>query len=430
MNKEFKDYLTKNYPSDFVEAILNKEGKHYKGLIINLNKVNKDLLKKEFSFLENHPDVKECLIYPPFFHKEITSSPLYELGAYYIQDPSASLVPSLLDIKEDDIVLDMCAAPGGKTILASLLANKGLIISNEKSYQRAKILEYNVAKMGLGNVIVTCEDFIKTHAYHKEEFSKIILDAPCSGTFMFSKEEKMEKDWSLSKVRRVKETQLELLKAATYMLKEGGSLIYSTCSLLKEENEDNVFEILNINNNLFLEDLSFVKNAATSNSLPSSIYLYPFLYPGEGQYIALIKKKGVLTKKECKSRIKSLKNEITNRYGLDNRFNIFINDYLFSLPFYYPYEKFNVLRLGVPIYRKNHEKQLSFGLARYLSNIKMIELNEDEYNRYLKGEEIKKENAPEDATFLLSYLGLPLSFSKLTNGKLKNYYPKSERKLK
>ena len=154
-------------------------------------------------------------------------------------------------------VLDLCAAPGGKTVQASMALNKtGLLISNDLSHQRAGLILQNVERLGLGNIVITNNDFSLIYKDYQEHFDKIILDAPCSGSGMFRKQREMEDDWSYQKVLKFAEIQKELIRIAYFMLKPGGKLIYSTCSFSKEEDEDVVEELLNNSDALCLINIT------------------------------------------------------------------------------------------------------------------------------------------------------------------------------
>ena len=157
--------------------------------------------------------------------------PYHEAGAYYIQEPSAMAVVSLLEPKPGEKVLDLCAAPGGKTThIASRLEGCGLLVSNEIHPARAKILSQNVERMGIGNAIVTNEDSGSLARFFPDFFDCIVVDAPCSGEGMFRKDEQARNEWSEANVKLCAERQQEILDNAAEMLKPGGRMVYSTCT--------------------------------------------------------------------------------------------------------------------------------------------------------------------------------------------------------
>lgn len=428
---DFYNHLIKYFPEELVEKLKNNDGHEYKGLFLNDRKLYENQLLAQFPRLVKHTDVRNGYLFERD-DKSISNSPFYELGCYYIQDPSAMLVGELLPINEDDLILDMCAAPGGKTIEAALRAKKGTIISNDSSFTRAKILATNVSKLGLGNVIVTNEDYLKKSNIPEGAFDKVILDAPCSGSAMFFKDKKMEEDWSIEKVHRCASIQKELIEVAYRTLKTGGYLIYSTCSLSYEEDEAIILDFIK-DKNIELIDLSMVKGSYSHPSLPQSIHLYPFAYPGEGQFICLMKKLDNVQildlMKKNKKTPDSIRNSLLDKYNLNERYNVIFNGYLSSLPYYMNYSYFNVIRLGITVCEDNGREEPSFHLARFLNSSNSYELNENEYKSYLEGLSLENKNSLVKGYYLLSYKGLNLAFGYVRDNGIKNLYPKTERKI-
>ena len=171
--------------------------------------------------------------------------PYHEAGVYYIQEPSAMAVVALLAPKPGERVLDLCAAPGGKTThIASRLEGRGLLVSNEIHPARAKILSQNVERMGIGNAVVTNEDSGTLAAFFPEFFDCMVVDAPCSGEGMFRKDEQARNEWSEANVKLCAERQQEILDNAAEMLKPGGRMVYSTCTFAPEEDEAGISDFL------------------------------------------------------------------------------------------------------------------------------------------------------------------------------------------
>ncbi|MCI8599907.1 MAG: RsmB/NOP family class I SAM-dependent RNA methyltransferase, partial [Lachnospiraceae bacterium] len=171
--------------------------------------------------------------------------PYHEAGLYYIQEPSAMAVGALALPKPGERVLDLCAAPGGKTThLASAMKGQGLLISNEIHSARAKILSTNVERMGIPNAIVTNETPESLAGRFPGFFDRIVVDAPCSGEGMFQKEEQAILQWSPENVSMCAGRQQAILEEAAKMLRPGGSLVYSTCTFAPEENEGTVSTFL------------------------------------------------------------------------------------------------------------------------------------------------------------------------------------------
>lgn len=204
--------------------------------------------------------------------------PYHEAGAYYIQEPSAMSAVALLDPKPGDVVLDLCAAPGGKsTQIGARLNGKGLLVTNEINGQRALVLSSNVERMGLRNAIVTSEPSDKLSRAFPMFFDKILVDAPCSGEGMFRKEENAIPEWSPENVELCATRQSEILDNAASMLKAGGVLVYSTCTFSRAENEDNIEAFL---------------SRHPEFSLETQERLMPHKLKGEGHFVARLIKAG------------------------------------------------------------------------------------------------------------------------------------------
>ena len=169
---------------------------------------------------------------------------MYENGEIYLQSLSSMIPPLIVNPKEQESILDMAAAPGGKTTQMAALSNgKAMITACEKNKIRADRLKYNLDKQGATRVTVMVQDARKLDDFFS--FDKILLDAPCSGSGTLYLEDKdIEKTFTMELVERSVRTQKELIRKAAKILKKGGELVYSTCSILKEENEDVIKEIL------------------------------------------------------------------------------------------------------------------------------------------------------------------------------------------
>lgn len=430
---DFYNHLINFFPKEIVERIINQEGEHHRGLLINPNKISeKEILNSNLPLLK-HPNVEHGYICQSN-EKLYTNNYLYELGCYYVQDPAAMLVASILPIDNKDIILDMCAAPGGKTIQLAFRNNNGLIISNDASYDRAKILAYNIAKLGIDNAIVTNDNYLtKENIYElKSAFSSIVIDAPCSGSSMFYKDEKMMADWTYKKVLKCAKIQEKLLERGYFLLQNGGFLVYSTCSFSYEENEAIIISFLK-KHHMKLIDLSYIKNSYSHPSLKEAIHLYPFLYDGDGQFICLMQKleptidNTILMKKTISAIDKLSLEKILTNVKLSKRHNFEYKGYYCSLPFYINLKPFNVLRPGLVLGRLKSEFVPSYHLARYLDSTNSLALDDENYAKYIKGEEIHLTMPLEKGYYLLSYKKLNVAFCHYDGQKIKNLYPKSER---
>ena len=229
MNKLFEQRMQKLLQNDYpaFESALNQ--KPIKSFYLNPLK-HGSIEHLNSAFLTKHPYINDAYFYD-YENYQLGKHPYFNCGLYYIQEPSAMAVANCLDFDHDDYVLDMCAAPGGKTCFtASKLSSAGLMIANDINKLRAGILSENVERFGLQNTIVTNSDPVKLEKYFNNFFDKIILDAPCSGEGMFRKLDQAVETWSIEKVNECAYIQRNLINSAYQMLKDEGILIYSTCT--------------------------------------------------------------------------------------------------------------------------------------------------------------------------------------------------------
>ena len=414
---EFKEHL-KAYLSEqeIDNLLLSLDKESYHAALLNPQKMSDDKFLSLFPNVKKHPIVEHAFIYDKNEY-DLGKSIYHMLGCFYLQEPSAMLPAYLLHAQENDLILDMCAAPGGKTIQTSfLLNNKGLIIANDLSRSRASIIVENVERLGLGNVVVTSNDLSLIYQNHINQFDKIILDAPCSGSGMFRKEQKMEEDWSYNKVLKFAETQKELLFIAYQMLKPGGLLMYSTCSFSEEEDED-VITSLTDSTDAEIVELShplFYKN----NNKPLGVHILPSFFPGEGHYLCLIKKPGLC----APNNIKISKN--SNKFGLDFKEIYNFGDFIFGLNYEYKFKDFNVLRLGVKVGETiKNEIKYDYHYAHYISSFENeFEMNDEQMNKYLKGETIISDL--NKGWLLLKYQNIAIDLTKADGRMIKNHLPK------
>ena len=233
--------------------------------------------------------------------------PYHEAGAYYIQEPSAMAVVELAAPVPGDRVLDLCAAPGGKTThIASRLKGKGFLLSNEIHPARAKILSQNVERMGVQNAVVTNEAPERLAPRFQEFFDKIVVDAPCSGEGMFRKDPQAADQWSPDHVAMCAARQGDILDQAAGMLKPGGRMVYSTCTFAPEENEGTVLHFLERHPDFEVEAVEGYEGfdcgkprwagvdpeTEPGGQLARTFRIFPHRLEGEGHYMAVLKKKG------------------------------------------------------------------------------------------------------------------------------------------
>lgn len=376
--------------------------------------------------------------------------PHHEAGLYYIQEPSAMAVAGMLEAKPGETILDLCAAPGGKTTqIAAAMKNKGILVANEIHPQRAKILSQNVERMGFRNVIVTNE----TPEYLAERFTgyfdKILVDAPCSGEGMFRKDEAARDEWSPDNVARCASRQDTILDCAVRMLKPEGRLVYSTCTFAPEENEGSICRLLERNSRMEIVEMNASPYFSEGkrewwNNAPESIAktmrLWPHKLDGEGHYIAVLRKKDGYdgeVKELAVLREKNIPKEYTEFAK-----QFFVkppegNFYMFGEQLYmipdgmFVIDKLRTLRIGWHLgeIRKNRfEPSHALALGAENINIKnKAELSSErqEIYSYLKGETFNSEG--DNGWCAVMVDGYPAGLGKRVNGLVKNHYPKGLR---
>ena len=412
--KSLEKYLSKDEIAKLVASFSEIEKK---AIYLYTNKLSNEKFLKLFPNLKAHPVVPNGYLYDKNEY-ELGKKVYHELGAYYIQEPSAMFVAHFLDAKPGEIVLDLCAAPGGKTIQTALkMQNEGLIIANDLSKSRANILLSNIERMGISNTVVTSLDFKNYYPKFAGFFDKIILDAPCSGSGMFRKSDEMKNDWTYEKVLKNAAVQKELILMCYSMLKEGGKLVYSTCSYSFEEDEE-VIEFLLQNTDAKLEKIPSFEGEFRFPKYNETVHLFPSHFEGEGHYIALIKKPGILRS----SKISPFEiSRVVQGKGNSREIQKFL------MPSKLPANFENLaLRPGLFLGSQIGDKFVPSHHRSHVENsANSIELTKEEVVKYLKGETLNKK-CPNGYSFV-SYMGMNLGVVYSINGILKNYYPKGLR---
>ena len=215
----------------------------------------------------------------------------HSLGYFYVQEASSMIPALILNPDENDIVLDMAASPGSKTTqLASIMNNSGLIIANELKYETTKSLSINLERSGITNTIITNSDARNI----KGNYDKILLDAPCSGTGTIRKSLKTIKIWNPNMYKKLSNIQKQLIQHAFSLLKENGILVYSTCSISPEENEEVIEFLLKNHDNARIEkiDLNIKNSESVTNNkeVKNCLRIWPQDNDTDGFFIAKIKK--------------------------------------------------------------------------------------------------------------------------------------------
>lgn len=424
--EHLKSYLTEQ-EIEQLKASLANESKH--AILLNLRKMNDAKFLSLFPDVIKHPLVPHAYLFDKNKY-ELGKSIYHDLGCYYIQEPSAMIPSYLLSPNKGETILDLCAAPGGKSVQASfLMENEGAIISNDLSRNRCNAILENVERLGIVNITITNNDFSKIYQRYINYFDRIILDAPCSGSGMFRKEDKMMMDWSYNKVLKFQEIQKELILHSYQMLKPGGTMVYSTCSFSYEEDEEIIKYLLESTDATLLpienNPLFYINKKE-----PLGIHLFPFLFPGEGHYICLIKKPGILTitnEKEKKGKDKPL----NNYYLLLNNAHMHTakyGDFIFSYPKEIRSDGLNIVRKGVKVGQLiGQNMRYDYHFSHYVNDFTpYFDIDFTELQKYFRGETLPINI--DKGLVMLRYDGINITITNSDSKMIKNAIPKGLRK--
>lgn len=376
-----------------------------------------------------------------YYGKVSGKSSEHVTGLIYSQEPAAQMVAQVAHPHEGMRVLDLAAAPGGKsTHLLSYLNNTGLLVSNEINNKRSKILVENIERFGARNVLVTNESAERLAKVFSSFFDLIVLDAPCSGEGMFRKQPDAMDYWSLDYPAQCATLQREILEDAVKMLANGGELVYSTCTWAPEENEEIVAWLLD-EFPLELVDIPKLNGMTPGIDYPETARMYPHHFKGEGQFVAKFRFVGEhkLPKlKPVRSNLtadqRSLWQTFQNEHlkvELKGDLQTF-GDQLYLLPLGLPdLSKIKIARNGLHLgtfKKKRFEPSFALGLALQPSEVKnKLELSQQDFEVYVGGETLQIKESLPNGWYQLIIHGNGLGFAKLANQTLKNYFPKGLR---
>ena len=427
--QQFVLNMKKQLPENEWEAFFAcYENKPFKGVRLNPLKGGRDALKSLLPFLGEQVAWEENGFYTE--EEKLGRHPLHFAGAVYSQEPSAMCAAPLLEVQAGEKVLDLCSAPGGKgTQLACAMDGKGIVVLNEPITSRAKILSQNVERMGIKNAVVLNEYPQALAKKFVGYFDKILVDAPCSGDGMFRKNaEEALSEWSEENVAMCAARQKEILDCASVMLKEGGRLVYSTCTFAPAEDEGQVCDYLENH-----PEMRLIKQEK----------LYPHTVDGEGHFAALFEK--ISRTGEWDTRLKNAKTSVTvggekayrefERAFFKERFAFRLyehNGVLYELPEgVFDWKGLQVLRVGVRLGEvKNGRFEPSHSLAtcaksEECKNVVNLSQGDERVEKYLRGETLEID--AQNGWCLVCVEGLPLGLGKAVNGTIKNHFPKALR---
>ncbi len=436
--KEFLARMQNELGESFQEYKESLKKPCFRGLRVNSLKCSDEKALSALPFpLPKTPFAEHCY-YLPQEAPKLGGHPFHHAGAFYLQEPSACSAVAALSPQKGDKVLDLCAAPGGKsTQIAAALGGEGLLWSNELVRNRALVLLSNIERSGVRNAVVSsCRPDALCPGL-AGFFDKVLVDAPCSGEGMFRKEEQARADWSLEHVSACAQRQLAILDSAAEAVREGGILVYSTCTFSKEENEEVVAAFLK--RQPFRLELIQETFGRPAFEMPEARRVFP-MDGGEGHFVAKLRRAGANEKcpapyrpsadPACKmgtellaELVKELPASAAARYG----------EQLLLLPSGLPELRgLGVIRAGVPLgeIKKGRIEPAHgfFMAARPQELTRLLDLPPDskEIFAFLRGEELAvPENWKGYAGVAVG--GVLTGFGKCSGGRLKNRYPKGLR---
>ena len=440
--KEFLTQIKKLVP-DYDDFVLSYNNQPVKSFFVNNAKISDkdflDVCKWDISKCANGYIINQDI--------KVGKTAEHHSGMIYIQELSAMMPVSFLPLNDDDWVIDLCSAPGGKSIQVANKIPNGVLVSNEIVKSRANILKSNIERMGLSNVIVTNNEPKAFEECFNGVFDAVVVDAPCSGEGMFRKDENAILNWNYENVKACAIRQSAILETAHKLLKQGGYLLYSTCTFSIEENESVIADFC-ANHNYEIIPLKYdgvingeqIKGFDTQHCLR----FYPHKFNGEGQFVALLRKnetsqsfvKGKVFLKPLQKFPTEYKIFKTFCEQNLNKYDDILDKIVFNNNIiYYVANKqlaesgVNLVNAGVVVgeivkgrFELNHNFAMAFG-DRFVNS---IELSEQDALKYLKGEILQSDY---NGYVIVKFKGVALGFGKSSGGVLKNHYPKGLRNL-
>lgn len=458
--EKFVDRMKNMLGEEYSAFLESYERKRYQALRVNPLKGGREAFLQKFSGGHGKKETEGNIESLPqelapvpwcadgFYYEESETfrpgrHPYHEAGVYYIQEPSAMAPAGYLNVQPGMRVLDLCAAPGGKsTQIAAAMRGKGILVSNEIHSGRAKILSENIERMGIVNAIVTNETPQRLSAVFGEYFDRIMVDAPCSGEGMFVKNESAVTEWSPENVERCAKRQDDILEEAYQMLACGGRMVYSTCTFAPREDEGSVERFLKRHPDMCTVPVKRYQGME-AGSLSDTIRLWPHKLKGEGHFVAVLEKAAgnVKERRECsngqekgisqkscgdflrfvKENLKTLPEGILVNFG----------EQLYLLPEEAPALKgLKVVRPGLHLgtNKKNRfEPAHAYALAQSSGGTRHeAQVRKEQALSYIAGETFPWRG--EAGWYLITLDGYSLGWGKLAGGVMKNHYPKGLRK--
>lgn len=450
--QRMKRLLGDEYPA-FRDALARPQAR---GLRVNPLKITPDAFAQQAPFtLTPVPWAREGFFYPE--QQRPGRHPWYDAGVYYIQEPSAMAVGTLADAQPGERILDLCAAPGGKTThLAGRMQGKGVLVANEIHAARASILAQSVERMGISNCIICNETPERLAQKFPHFFDTIVVDAPCSGEGMFRKEDNpAQAEWTPEYPAFCAQRQAGILDCAAEMLRGGGKLVYSTCTFAPEEDEGSISRFLERHPEFELmtiepapEQLSPAHPEWVEHGHPDltkAFRLWPHRLDGEGHFAAVLRRtdhaegqvccqKQTVSRKEQEILSVSTKLVFEQIKELPADCSIVMrNDKLFLVPdaCQLDLSGLRVKTCGVELgtWKKNRlEPSHAWSHAMHGENFyRVCDLHAEDGSAeaYLRGETFPYDG--EKGWTVVTADGFVLGWGKAAGGMMKNHYPKGLR---
>ncbi len=448
----------KDLPLEFTERMKVLLGNSYKAYLKELNnppvrgfRVNTDKISLEdFEKINVFSTEKIPYVENGFYfdYDKIGNHPYHHAGMIYVQEPAAMAPAECIDIEPDWLILDMCAAPGGKsTQLKNKLGDKGVLVSNEIIPSRCKILTGNIERLGLKNCVTTCMDTARLASVFPKVFNLVMCDAPCSGEGMFRKDDVAIENWSVENVNKCAERQTDILENAAKLVADGGYIIYATCTFSVEENEMTVdrflnnhpeFEIIPVNEAVKAHTVNAISfDGCKCKNISYARRFYPHTDSGEGQFMAVLHNKidpmnkfshTIKTTAKIDKILKDFLDDTLTEYD-ESHVQIYNNNPIYFTP-EFDVPKGVAFCCGVTIgeIKKNYIlPHHQFFMAMGKDFKRKIELapDSDEIKKYLHGEEFETECI--NGWAVVTVEGCTIGGVKVVNGRAKNQYPKGLR---
>ena len=455
--KAFLEKMKKQLGSNFDAFVSSFDEEAVRGIRVNTKRISVDDFVKNFEEkLEPISYAKDGFVFES--DEKIGTSAKHLSGLCYLQEPASMLAVCSSGIENENRplkVLDLCASPGGKTSqIASRISEDSILFSNEIIKSRADVLFSNVERQGFSNVVVLNEE-PKRLLNFEGFFDYVFVDAPCSGEGMFRKNPETISEWSESNVKMCAERQREILEIAEKLVAAGGKLVYSTCTYSEEEDEEIVewflenfnFKLVDVPKEIKKQTLSSKANVQDAEFARKH---FSFAGKGEGQFVAVFenldesRSNALYSKKHYRAvnQIGRVHRELVDAFSKDALLqnfewkrllevgvNVFLAPVAFDSKMQTAVDELRFVSIGVKVgstQKDRFEPNHNLFMAKADSFKRKVELSDDELKKYLHGEELARNDVANGYAVVVKD-GYPIGGTKVSNGKLKNLYPKGMR---